>query len=213
VLVHGLGVTSRYWTHLRRALRERTFAPDLPRGPLRVEELAEELRRELDTQGIRRAPFVANSLGCQTATELALADPERVESLVFVGPTGDPRARTRLQNLTRLAATSVFEQPSLDLLVAYEYLASGPLRTFRQARELVRHPFLDRVPALRCPVLVIRGRHDLICPQPWAEEVARASGGAEVGLVPGGHAVHWSQPRLVARLVEEFQDGIGERRG
>ena len=213
MLVHGLGVTSRYWVRLRRELRGSTFAPDLPRGPLRVEELAAELRRRLDEAGIERAPFVANSLGCQTATELALREPDRVESLVFIGPTGDPRARTRLHNLARLVATSPFEQPSLDVLVAYEYLASGPLRTFRQARALVRHPFVERLPKLRCPLLVIRGTHDAISPQAWAEEVVRRSGGAGVRVVPGGHAVHWSRPLLVARLVEEFQNGARERDG
>jgi len=213
MLVHGLGVTSRYWARLRGELRAPSFAPDLPRGPLRVEDLADELARALDSAEIERAPFVANSLGCQTATELALREPSRVESLVFVGPTGDPRACTRLHSLARLVATSVFEQPSLDLIVAYEYLASGPLRTFRQARELVRHPFLERLQELRAPVLVIRGERDAICPQQWAEEVARASGADGVRVVPGAHAVHWSHARLVARLVEEFQHRVGERGG
>lgn len=212
MLVHGLGVTSRYWARLRRELRRPSFAPDLPRGPLRAEELAAALLRLLDEAGIDRAPVVANSLGCQTATELALREPERVESLVFVGPTGDPRARTRLHNLVRLVATSIFEQPSLDLLVAYEYLASGPLRTFRQARELVRHPFLERLPEVRCPALVIRGRRDAICPQDWAELVGRALD-ARVAVLPGAHAVHWSHPARVARLVEEFHDGVGEGGG
>lgn len=212
MLVHGLGVTSRYWARLRRELRAPTFAPDLPRGPLTVPELADELRRRLDEAGIERAPFVANSLGSQTAVELAVREPERVASLVLVGPTGDPRARTRLQSLARLLATSVFEQPSLDVLVAYEYLASGPLRTFRQARALVRHRFLDRLPEVRCPALVIRGRHDRICPQDWADEIGRALG-ARVVTLPGAHAVHWSHPAPVARLVEELEDGVGERGG
>jgi pimeloyl-ACP methyl ester carboxylesterase len=214
VLVHGLGVTSRYWERLRRELRAPSCAPDLSRGPKRVEELAAELAHALDAHGIERAPFVANSLGCQTATALALREPSRVEWLAFVGPTGDPRARTRLQSLARLVATSVFEPPSLDLVVAYEYLASGPVRTFRQARELVRHPFAERLRELRCPVLVVRGEHDAICPQPWADEVARVSGADGVRVVRGGgHAIHWSHAPFVARLAEEFEERIGERSG
>src|SRR5690348_2500848 len=74
VLVHGFGVSGAYMTPLARALAStyRVYAPDLPghgrSGRLRVApgigNLADALSRWLDAIGLRRAVFVANSMGC-----------------------------------------------------------------------------------------------------------------------------------------------------
>lgn len=211
VLVHGLGVTNRYWSRLRRELGPPTFAPTLPREPRRVDELAQLLSKRLDDAPIDRAHVIANSLGCQIAVELATREPARVASLALVGPTGDPRARTRLRNAWRLLAAGVREPPSLLALVAVEYLVAGPVRVVRQARELVEHPMTGRLRDVHCPALVVRGEHDAICPQRWADEVATLLGDARVVVVRGGaHAVHWSHPRLVARLIQEFEHGVDD---
>jgi pimeloyl-ACP methyl ester carboxylesterase len=55
---------------------------------------------------------------------------------------------------------------------------------------------------------VVRGGHDRIVSQAWAEEVARLlPHGRLVLLPPATHAAHFSHPDAVARLVREFIAG------
>ena len=112
VLVHGLGVSSRYMAPLARELSPfyRVFAVDLPgfgrsdTPPRRLGlvETAETLAAWMRTTGLRAATLVGNSYGCQIAVELAARRPRMVQRLVLVGPTTDPAFRTRRQQLARL---------------------------------------------------------------------------------------------------------------
>src|SRR5690348_14340887 len=82
VLVHGYGISGTYMLPLARALAGScaTFVPDLPgqgrsdhpRGAGDIPCLADALGGWLDASGLLRPAFVANSLGCQIVTELAV---------------------------------------------------------------------------------------------------------------------------------------------
>ena len=100
VLVHGLGVSSRYMTPLACELARAgwdTFVPDLPgfgrsakpEGVFSVEELAASLREWLKTVGIEQALLVGNSMGCQVITELAHIEANQILACAFLGPTMD----------------------------------------------------------------------------------------------------------------------------
>jgi pimeloyl-ACP methyl ester carboxylesterase len=56
---------------------------------------------------------------------------------------------------------------------------------------------------LQCPVLVVRGRHDRICPADWAEALARAApaGSRSVTLGRGAHMVPLTHGGLLAAAV------------
>lgn len=107
VLVHGLGVSSRYMIPTARLLApdHRVYAPDLPgsgrsgkpRRVLDLDGLADALAGWLRANGLSDAILVGNSLGCQTIAALALRHPALVARAVFIGPTMDPRARTTLR--------------------------------------------------------------------------------------------------------------------
>ncbi|GAB3289337.1 alpha/beta fold hydrolase [Parasphingorhabdus pacifica] len=79
-----------------------TWALDLPgfgrsaglAGPPTVNALADWLVDWLDAADIPEAHLLGCSFGCQVAVEAALRNPGRVRSLVLVGPTTDPRARS-----------------------------------------------------------------------------------------------------------------------
>jgi pimeloyl-ACP methyl ester carboxylesterase len=62
----------------------------------------------------------------------------------------------------------------------------------------VEHP-----PSVEAPVLVVRGEHDRIVPQAWAEEVARLARG-RLEVLPGGHALNFTSPEELARVVRSF---------
>jgi pimeloyl-ACP methyl ester carboxylesterase len=212
VLVHGLGVSGRYFLPLARRLARvaRVYVPDLPGNgpsekpprPLDVPGLAAALGAWADVAGVERACVVGNSLGGQTVVELAVTRPELVARLVLVGPTFDPAASTVLRQLGRLVATGIREPPSLTALVVAEYTAAGPLRTLTTARHGLAHRIEQKLGRVRVPTLVLRGERDRICTQAWAERVAAGIQDARLAVLAGkAHAVHYSAPDEVARLV------------
>jgi len=104
VLVHGDGMGSSYFVPLAARLSHHApvFAPDLPghglsdcdARPLDVPQLGRALAEWMEAMGLRRAVVVGHSLGCQVALHLAAAHPQYVSSLVLVGPTAAPSARS-----------------------------------------------------------------------------------------------------------------------
>jgi pimeloyl-ACP methyl ester carboxylesterase len=89
-----------------------------------------------------------------------------------------------------------------------QYHRTG-LASMRRAMESARHDRIDvTLAATSCPVLVVRGLHDRICPASWSEEVAgaRTAGVCSdaVTLSRGGHMVPLTRGRLVADEILEF---------
>jgi 2-hydroxy-6-oxonona-2,4-dienedioate hydrolase len=213
VLVHGLGVSTRHLLPAVRAFAAvyEVWAPDLPgfgrsgRPPtaLTVAGLAAALARWLEAVGVPgRSLVLGNSLGCQVAVELASARPQAVERLALVGPTVDPAARSLARQLARLLVDSTREPPALDLVVAMDYLRSGPVRTLTTARHMLAHRLEERLPLVAAPALVVRGARDPIAPQRWAERAAALLPDGRLAVVPGAaHAAHFSHPRELLELV------------
>lgn len=217
VLVHGLGVSSRYMSALLRELAPfyRVFAVDLPgfgrserpSRPLGLVELAEALAGWMRATGLRSATLVGNSYGCQIAVELAARRPRLVERLVLIGPTIDPARRTRRQLVMRLLVDAVREPLSLLLLAVLEYLRCGPRVMLKTLADAVAHPLEARLPLVVAPALVVRGMRDPLVSAPWAERVASQLPAGRLAVVPGvAHAAHYAAPRAVARIVRRFVD-------
>lgn len=216
VLVHGIGVSSRYFVPLMRELAGtfRCIAPDLPgsgssRGPaaaLDVQGLADALVAFLEGLGLTDVTLIANSLGCQVIAALAERDPARTASLVLIGPTLDPATRHHFWR--SLLRASIREPLSLLPILIFDYLRFG-LRRFNATSE---HALADdiarRLPHLHVPALVIQGGRDRIVTVRWASRVARLLPLGVLAVVSdGAHAVHYSRPVVVARLIRSFLAG------
>jgi pimeloyl-ACP methyl ester carboxylesterase len=209
-LVHGLGVSHRYFAPLWRLLPG-AQCPDLDGDD--VDTLGASLERVVATSSV----LVANSLGAQLGLELAVRRPELVAALVLIGPTGDPERAGLATQAARLAACAVLEPPRLVPLVARDYARWGVPRLVRTARSMLARPVDGLLARVEAPVTVIRGARDPICTRRWAEAIASAVPAGRLVPVPGAaHAVHWSHPAFVASLVEEVcaveeaQHGLGE---
>jgi pimeloyl-ACP methyl ester carboxylesterase len=203
VLVHGLGVSHRYFRRLRRLLPA-AAAPDLDGDSVAA------LVRSLEAGMRSPSLLVANSLGCQVAAELAVRRPDLVHGLVLVGPTWDPAAPTVGAQAFRLLNGSYREPPPLAALLVSEYARWGPRRILRCARSMLRHPVADRLAEVTAPVVVVRGEHDTICGRPWARLAAGVARGRLVEVPGAAHAVHWSHPEAVVQVVEELLQEHGE---
>jgi pimeloyl-ACP methyl ester carboxylesterase len=217
VLVHGLGVSSRYFLRLagRLAAGRPVLAPDLPGfgrsatppRPLDVHAQADFLAAWMPAMGLERAAFLGHSLGSQVVADLALRHPHRVERLVLAAPTIDDGGRSVPRELLRLLRDVPREPFSLVPIVTRDYLRAGLGRVLRTLRYALADRLEEKLPLLDLPVLVLRGARDPVVSERWSEKVAALLPHGRLAVVPGAaHALQFSHPREVAALLDSFLD-------
>jgi 2-hydroxy-6-oxonona-2,4-dienedioate hydrolase len=215
ILVHGLGISSRYMIPLARRLAPHrlVYAPDLPGvgrsakppRPLNLAELSDALACWMKAIGIGRAVLLANSIGCQVIVDLALRYPEMVERLILVSPTVDSQARTALRSFMRLLLDIPHERLSLAFIALLDYLKAGLGRLALTFGYALQDRIEERLPFVQQPVLVVRGRLDPVVPERWAKEVSRLLPVSQLVVVnSAGHAVNHNSPEQLAEVVLDF---------
>jgi 2-hydroxy-6-oxonona-2,4-dienedioate hydrolase len=218
VLVHGIGISSRYMvpTAERLAPFFRVYAPDLPgfgrsakpSHVLNLTELADALDGWMQAVGLERATLLGNSFGCQIIAEFALRHPERVERAVLQGPTVDPKARTALQQIARWQLDTPREPPSLGAVTIRDYRDCGIRRVVRTFQYSLQDRIEEKLPHMQVSTLVVRGGRDPIVPQRWAEEATRLLPKGRLIVIPGAaHTVNYNSPLELARVVRPFLSG------
>jgi pimeloyl-ACP methyl ester carboxylesterase len=215
VLLHGYGVSGTYMLPLARELADsyRVLVPELPgqgksepRPGLRsVHELAGAFGAWLEAAELEQPGVVANSLGCQVVTELAVREPERVGPLVLVGPTVDP-ARRRGRHQLFAALRDCAREPLLLVgIAAMDDVGVGMRRLVATARAALDDRIEERLPLVEQPTVVVRGGADGFVSADWAEQVASLLADGRLVVVPGEpHAVHFTRPEAVAGIVREL---------
>lgn len=214
VLVHGLLASHRYWEPTLRLLgdRCRAWAPDLPGHglsehapqPLDVDGRADFLAAWMDAVGIKRAHAIGNSAGCQVAAALAQRHPDRVYRLVLQGPSVDPTARTYLRQGARWVRF-LWREPFVPWLDGLRDLRDlGPIRTARETRRMFDDRIEDRLQHVQAPTLVVRGEHDPLVPQQWAERARDLLPRGQLVVVPGVHIMNLTQPKVLVAVVAPF---------
>jgi 2-hydroxy-6-oxonona-2,4-dienedioate hydrolase len=215
VLVHGYGVSGSYMLPLAQSLASSlsVFAPDLPgygrsqrpSSPLGIADLAAALAGWLDATGLQRPAFVANSMGCQIVTELALHLPGRVGPMVLVGPTVDPERRAARHQLLGGLRDAAREPRSLLGIAARDDAVVGFGALLATARSALADRIERRLPLIVQPTVVVRGENDGFVGATWAERATALLPRGRLVVVPSEpHAVHYTRPDLVARIVHEL---------
>lgn len=209
VLVHGIGVSRRYFGPLARVLSttHRVLVPDLPgfgssgrpRPALGVAEQAAALERVLDRAGVHEPVLVGHSMGTQVVTELAARRPGAARALVLIGPVVDPAARTALRQAWRLARDSAHEPVRVNAWVLSDYLRAGPRSFFGSLPHMLGYPIEERLADVAEPVLLVRGGRDPIATGPFLQQLAAAAPKAATLEVPGApHVAMATHPEVVA---------------
>ncbi|HEX2272273.1 MAG TPA: alpha/beta hydrolase [Acidimicrobiales bacterium] len=214
VLLHGI-VSSRYLVPTARQLAAycRVVAPDMPGfgrtppfgDPLTISEMADLLAVWMAASDLEGSTVVGHSVGAQTAAELAAQHPGTVGGVVLVGPTVDRQARSVLSLVRRWTANAPAEPLSFNALAACEVGEIGPARMLRSLRHAVNDAIEDKLLALSCSVLLVRGERDRIAPQDWLEELQRRRPDAGLAVLPGAaHTVVYTRPVELAQVVIDF---------
>lgn len=209
VLVHGIGVSGRYFAPLARELapRARVLTLDLPgfgraarpREALTVAEHAAAVRSALAARGVQGAVLVGHSLGCQVVAHLLRDAPGTASGAVLVGPTVDERARTARAQGLRLVRDTAAEPPRLAGLILRECTRCGVRRYLRTVGHMLADRIEDVLPEAAVPVLVLRGEHDPVAPRAWTHRLAALAPQGRAAEVAGArHVVQWTHPAELA---------------
>ena len=215
VLVHGLGMSSRYLMPTARLLAAagKVHVPDMPgfgrsgkpSEVLTIPELADSLAAWMTAMNITSPVLIGNSLGAQVIVDFAARHPTRLSAAVLVGLTIDPEARRVSTQLRRLLADIPQEPPGLYWTAATDYVRAGFGRCLQTLRHALEDPILNKLPWIPVPALVVRGGNDPIVPQRWTEYAAGLIPQAKWVTIPDvAHAVNFNAAGALVKEVLEF---------
>ena len=212
VLVHGLGVSSRYFHPAAAELAKQGSvylvdlpgygsAPD-PRREVTIVDHAGVLARFLEAEQIRDPVLVGHSMGTQVVSQLVVDFPGVTDRIVLMAPTMDPAARTLAAAATRLLRDILKEPARVKAIVAVDYLIRCGIPYFlRQVPQLLDDRIEERLPRITAKSLVMRGNGDVISPDGWSRVVTNLLMDGTFVTVEGPHIVMFTDPVSVAAEI------------
>jgi 3-oxoadipate enol-lactonase len=233
VLLHELGGTLNSWDAVapRLAARFRVLRYD-QRGAGLSEKVRQEFTNDILVEDFAALAktigldppyhFVTVAAAATQALRFLEKHPERVGALVLCNPAPGVEA-SRAAALDERAAFAVREgmraslpttlalsyPPNLGERTAYEaylgrYLANDPVGFGFAFRALARTNMLHMLPQVRCPAMVVAGRHDTVRPHLGSAELAKKIPGARFELIEAGHFMPTQSPASLVALLEDF---------
>jgi 3-oxoadipate enol-lactonase len=235
LLSHALGLNLGMWDALAAQLapRHEVLRYDhrghggsaVPAGPYRMDELVDDAARVIREWGAGPVAWVGLSLGGMVGQGLAIRHPELVRSLVLANTTARYPEAAQAAWAQRIEAVEQGGLEAIADMVMERYFHAGfrsgqpeALAAFRAA--LLRSPaagyaatchavrevdWLDRLPQVRCPTLVIAGALDVGAPVAMSQAIAERIPGARLEvLAEASHLSVVEQPQQFATLVEGF---------
>lgn len=191
VLIPGLGLGPESYAptvqHLTTPYKVVTLPgygePARPGEDLSTDTLARRVLDELTEPAV----LVGHSASCQIVVAAALARPELVKGLVLIGPTGEVKTSTWPTLATRWLSAAVWESPDLVPVLAPQYWRTGFVSMARAMEAARQYDLAAVMSGLQVPTVVVRAKHDSICPEPWADKLAKLARGQAWTLPSGSH--------------------------
>lgn len=168
-------------------------------------EMADTVAAWMRAIGLERAALFGISFSAQIVSCLAVRHPEMVSRLILSSPTVDPSSRPLPKLIWRWWKDRESEPSYVHKATLASYERVNPLRALYTLWQMVRDHMEDRLPAVQCPTLVVRGGCDVIASQRWVERATCLIPDARLVVIPGGtHALDMDMPQELARAVCEF---------
>jgi pimeloyl-ACP methyl ester carboxylesterase len=217
VLVHGLGVSSRYFQPLAVELAKhgRVYlvelpgygaAPD-PRREVTIEDHAAVLAEFLAASDLDDPVLVGHSMGAQVVARTALREPDHEWRTVLMAPTMPPDARSVWRGLGLLLLDGLREPPIVTWIAVTDYLVrTGTPYLLKQAPHMFDDHLEDYLGDVPSSPLVLVGDQDPISRVPWGQRVAGAARRGILEVVHGPHVVMYSAPVMVARHITDYAE-------
>lgn len=211
VLIHGIGVSSRYFRPLTAELArtDTVHTIDLPghgntpkpRQPLSVPDYAHAVWGALDELGVRRPILVGHSMGAQIVVEMVTMRADAL-AVVLLGPTTYPPERGFWWQSLRLGQDTLREPWRANLLVFSDYAFRCGLPWYlKTVPAMLSNHIENSIATVQVPVVVVRGIRDPIAPAAWASAIAQMAPMGTMSQVEGeGHVVMYRRAAVVAGL-------------
>lgn len=237
VFSNSLAADRRMWDGVVAALGERgrlvTYDTrghgnsDVPAGPYSLSRLGEDVVAILDALGIARACFCGLSLGGLTGMWLAAHRPDRVSGLILANtaPAFPPasmwreRAQVaRSEGVGPLAAgtlerwlTAGFRAENPDQVeTVRDMIAATPPEGYAACCAVLGEADMTvALASIRCPVLVVTGRHDASTPPATGRSVLDGIGHGDLIELATAHLSAIEQPPEFAEAAGRFLDRLG----
>jgi len=206
---------------------------DKPEGPYTIPDMADDAANLLAALGIESAMVYGISMGGMIAQELALRHPARVRKLVLgCTMTGGPAAVPPAEE-TIAALISAFKLMSTDAeraidillpvvhppdfvaahpevkqmaLIGAQIIPPTPPEVIDRTLEgITQFDSYDRLPSVKCPVLIVHGERDILLKPGNAEVLKSRIPHAEVFMIPNaGHNFFAEDPMGIHQRIVEF---------
>ena len=216
ILIHGIGVSSRYFIHLAHQLRQYGYTVhriDLPgygktpkpASALNLDQLAEVVDQYVQHHAITRPILIGQSMGCQIVTRVAAVNRQRYDKVTLIGPTVNKAERTLFRQSLRLLQDTLRESARMNLTVLRDYLRMGIGRYLQTTRYMLKDAIEEGLALYGRPVLLLRGERDCIVPVGWLRYLAEIIPGSAAYDIPAApHIVQDKFAEEVAALCHDF---------
>ena len=213
VLVHGLGVSSRFFVPLADALAPhgRVLLFDLPgfddlprpRHRMSIVDFADVVKRALDELEVVDPVLVGHSMGSQVVTEILAQHPTYSPAAMLIGPVVVAGERSLPQVIKRFVQASAHEPPGNTFTASTAYLRAGARWIRDTMPKVIAYPIEERLPLTKARLVLVSGENDWVSPLAWREQLASTVPGARVVTIPrAAHGVvHDGYRELAAELL------------
>lgn len=211
VLVHGIGVSTRYFRPLMYGLSRhgRVISIDLPgfgtssrpKQSLDMADFARVVGEALQQLHVSRAVLVGHSMGCEIVAELSVQQPDIAQGLILIGPTVDPDKRSFVHYVVMLLHNTLHEPLRVTWTILRDYWRCGPYQYFKTLRCMLAHRMEVALAMCQAPTVIARGENDKVVPHDWAVAATGLLPRGELAEIPGAaHAVQMVQADRVAEI-------------
>lgn len=241
VLGHALGVDLRMWDEVADDLARDHLvlrydhrgqgASDVPPGPYTMDELVDDAAALIRERGIAPVVYVGLSMGGMVAMGLAVRHPELVRGIVVANSGARYPDEARATWAQRIAAvesqgmaavadgtmerwfTPAFRATRHEVVDRFRHtvLQADPAGYAATCRAIAAVDWLDRLPGVTCPALVIAGALDSGAPPAFGQAIAERIPGAELQL--WDDVAHMSAIEQPARFIAAVRTFLAERCG
>lgn len=215
VLIHGLGVSSRYFGPLARELSQhgRVLVLDLPglgrtKDPdhaLRITGFANVVNEIIRELSVESPVLIGHSMGSQVAVESMVQSPGLAHGAVLAAPVINDRERRAGLVLWRFAQSAVKETPAAAWASISASLRSGPGWLIRDFAPMMQYRIKDQLSRVDAPLSLVAGSGDRVAPPGWCRRLAAHRDNVNVVVLEGAaHDMIHTHARDVARVAVDL---------
>ncbi len=236
VFVHGSGGHHAAWWQQVVALRDahtvvtldlRGFGNSDPDETFDSRHFPGDIVAVLETEDLRDAVLVGQSIGASAALKAALCVPDRIRGVILAHSLGgiDSPEVTPLVAADRAEAEKL---PVIDRLLTKQFRAEEPAKTFlftqmgtfntarmQDLRNLATDgPTIPDLEAAGFGIAFLAGERDAVLSPATVTRAHELLPGSLLEIVPGApHSMYWERPDLFNTAVKKLVDALARRAG